>query len=127
MKYCDGCGVTHTTIMCFNKPRRPVRQMSVKNRHRTQMVKQLWHDLNPPDSTGHWYCYLGIDPNCLQRLSKETLRLEHVKAKVRYPGMKYDVSNLKPACDPCNKLKGSRDLEEIPEWVAKQTEGNNAN
>ena len=127
MKYCDNCGVTHTTIMCFNKPRKPLRQMSVKNQHRTQMVKQLWHDLNPPDSNGHWYCYLQIAPNCLIVLSKETLRLEHVKSKVRYPGRKYDVSNLKPACDYCNELKGSRDLEEIPEWVAKQTEGKNGN
>lgn len=124
-KYCDGCGVTHSTIMCFNKPRRAIKKEADKTRDKRTEVSRLWFELNPPDSRGVWYCYLRISPQCHIKLTRSTIRLEHVKSKVRYPELKYEVTNLKEACDPCNKMKGSRDLEEIPEYMAQQTEVNN--
>lgn len=106
-KYCDGCGVTHTTVMCFNKPRRPIKKESDKTYSRRKEVSREWFVLNPPDGKGIWICYLQIAPNCPVKLTRSTIRLEHVLSKVRHPELKYDVGNLKPACDNCNKLKGS--------------------
>ena len=72
-----------------------------------------WFEQNSPDKDGFWDCYLQIAESCLKRVDRRTLNLEHVKAKVRHPDLKYDIYNIRPACRPCNKLKGSQDLDEI--------------
>ena len=110
-KYCGG--TSHSTLMCQNKPRRPIKQESDKARSKRTKVSREWFKLNPPDEKGVWICYLQISPNCPVKLTRSTITLEHVKSKVRYPELKYEVSNLKPACGECNKLKGSLDLEEL--------------
>lgn len=46
-------------------------------------------------------------------LDRGTIRLEHKQSKNHHPELKYDVNNLAPACDACNKLKGSRDASEM--------------
>lgn len=112
-KYCDGCGITHTSIMCFNKPRRSIRKESVKTHDRRTETSREWFKLNPPDEKGVWICYLTISPRCPIKLTRSTIRLEHVKSKARYPELKYSVDNLKPACDYCNKLKGSQEVAEV--------------
>ena len=106
-KYCDGCGVTHTSIMCFSKPRRPIKNESEKAKSKRTQTGRRWFELNPPDDKGVWICYLQISIVCPVKLTRSTIRLEHVKSKVRHPELKYDVDNLRPACDNCNKLKGS--------------------
>lgn len=111
---CKYCGGAHTSLSCFNKPRRPLRQESEKARSKRTETNREWFKINPPDKKGLWYCYLRISPLCPIKLTRTTIRLEHVKSKVRYPELKYVVSNLKPACEHCNKLKGSLDLEELP-------------
>lgn len=115
-KYCEG--TDHTSLMCFNKPRRPIKPKSDKTARLEQETRQLWFALNPPNERGLWYCYLRIAPDCWNKLTRTTIQLEHVQSKARYPERKYDVTNLMPACGPCNKMKGSRDLEDIPEYVA---------
>lgn len=104
--------------MCFNKPRRRIKLVSSKTLTQEQEAKREWLRLNPPDERGRWYCYLQISPKCYKVLTTATLRQEHVKSKVRYPELKYVVSNRKAACDPCNAMKGSRDLDEIPEYTS---------
>lgn len=69
--------------------------------------------LNPVDENGYWYCYLRISPECPYKLTKQTLQIEHVKSKVRYPHLRYEPTNLRPACGFCNALKDSLDLEEL--------------
>ena len=112
-KYCDDCDITHYPIMCFNKPRVRLRTISTKTLSKTQATRHLWLKLNPPTEQGFWICYLNISPFCLLKLTQATLKLDHVKARSRYPELKYDVSNLRPACEFCNDMKGSRDLEEL--------------
>lgn len=115
---CKYCGSElHTSLMCFNKPRRPLKQESDKTQAKRITVSRLWFELNPPDARGLWYCYLRISPDCPYQLTRSTIRLEHVRSKVRYPALKYEVTNLLPACEHCNKMKGSRDLEDIPEFA----------
>jgi len=106
-KYCDNCGITHTTIMCFNKPRKKIKNESEKSFTKRQLTTYEWFRLNPPDDKGIWICYLQISPHCPVKLTRSTIQLEHIESKARNPARKYDVDNLKPACRFCNKLKGS--------------------
>lgn len=110
-KYCGG--TDHTSLMCLHKPRRPIANESAATKSKRTAVSRLWYELNPPDAKGLWYCYLRISPECPVVLTRSTITLEHVKSKVRHPELKYEVTNLKAACSPCNKLKGSLDIEEL--------------
>lgn len=111
---CKYCGSDkHTSLMCFNKPRKRIKQVSDKKLHKKQEVDRLWYELNPPDEKGLWYCYLRISPECPGWLTRSTINLEHVKSKARYPELRYEVTNLKPACTHCNELKGSKDIDEL--------------
>lgn len=111
-KYCQA-ETNHTSIMCFNKPRRPIRQVSKKTLRKEQETKRLWFENNPPDSKGVWLCYLRISPWCPVKLTRSTIELDHVKPRSGNPHLKYDITNLRPACTYCNQLKGSRSLESI--------------
>ena len=99
--------------MCFNKPRRPLKPSSDKTLHKKQETDRAWYAANPPDEKGLWYCYLNITPECPAKLTRSTITLEHVRSKVRAPELKFDITNLKPACSFCNALKGSKDLDEL--------------
>lgn len=111
-KYCNDCGVTHTSIMCFKKPRRRIRSEATKTKNKRQQTTRDWFKANPPNEKGVWFCYLGIDKKCPNKLTRTTVRLEHVKSKARHQELKYDITNIKPACDYCNKLKGSLSADE---------------
>lgn len=111
---CKTCGSNyHTSLMCPHKKRRPLRKESEKTTAKRTATSREWFRLNPPDPKGLWYCYLRISPQCPYKLTRSTITLEHVKSKARHPELKYDVTNLKPACEYCNKLKGSLDVEEL--------------
>lgn len=90
-----------------------LKPISDKSRAKRDATNKEWFALNPSDENGQWKCYLHISPNCYGWVNASTLKIEHVKSKVRRPDLKYTVSNLKPACGPCNELKGSRDVEEL--------------
>jgi 5-methylcytosine-specific restriction endonuclease McrA len=109
-KYCDGCNVTHTTLMCFKKPR------STKKKIKTDLTwdqtVSKWHLANPAIH-GLWECYLQISSLCPRQLDKDQLTLEHVIPKVRGRKYKYDINNIKPACVYCNSIKGSQTLEAL--------------
>jgi len=105
--------------MCFNKPRVKLRKESNKTKTKRQQTRHTWFDENPPNAKGVWICYLNIASNCHVQLTASTIRLEHDKSKARHPELKYDIKNIKPACDPCNKLKGSMSAEEAIEKYVK--------
>ena len=108
--YCNNCGITHTSIMCFNKPRIPIRP---KPNLTWDQTVDRWYALNPPDENGNWICYLQIADLCPKLLDKEQITLEHVIPKSRGKKYKYNVNNIRPACVYCNSLKGSRTLEDL--------------
>lgn len=117
-KPCRFCGsLQHTGFRCFKRPRKekaykkpkPIRAVSKKTAQKRRDVSKEWYDLNPPDENGLWPCYLRIAPNCERFVNRQTINLEHKKSKVRHPELRYVVSNIGAACQPCNKLKGSED------------------
>lgn len=112
-KYCNFCGDTdHTQFYCKKKPRAVINQVGKRTKqnfkHKTKFMK-----LYPPDYRGYWYCYLRISPLCPRYLDKESLTVEHVIAKGKGEQYRDDPKNWKPACYPCNSLKGSRSIESL--------------
>lgn len=101
--------------MCFKKPRRPISHEAPSTRSKRTQTTREWYKDNPPDERGLYYCYLNIAVDCKVRLTRSQVRLEHVKSKARHPELKYDKNNIKPACDPCNGLKASKDIEDLVE------------
>ena len=114
---CKHCGAVgkHYSWQCPHQPTKPMRKESQKSRARRIRTAKTWHELNPPNAYGLWECYLRIAPNCPIWVNKQTLTLEHVEAKVRNIARKYDVTNIRPACEHCNKLKGSWSLQDLAE------------
>lgn len=81
-------------------------------------VREEWFELNPPDATDdQWYCYLdGLSEQCWTLMDKEQIELhglEHVTPKVKSRKLKFSVDNLRVACPPCNREKGSQTLEQL--------------
>lgn len=76
-------------------------------------MERLWYKTNKPDNDGFYTCYLQISSMCPIRLSKQSMTKEHVMPKVKAPELKFEPSNIRPACKWCNKLKGSRTLEQL--------------
>lgn len=113
---CKWCGQTnHTSLMCFQKPRKRIKPVAKHTEQKEIDCKYAWFKENPPDESGTWVCYLQISPLCPILLTKETIVQEHVKPKGRYPELKYVVSNRKPSCEYCNGLKSSQSLETLAE------------
>lgn len=111
---CKHCGSeTHYSLMCFQKPRKKIHPVSSTTYFKRKKMRRAWFEKNPPDGKGVWICYLQISPNCPKKVTYSTINLEHVKSKVRYPELRYDLDNIKPACSFCNTLKGSKDVDEL--------------
>lgn len=114
-KHCES--VQHTQFYCRLKPRKAIKRTRLKRvgkvTNKWIATRKVWVKNNPPDANGNWHCYLQIAPDCHITVNAETLNVDHIKSRVRRPDLRFDQSNLNAACSPCNKLKGSRDLEEV--------------
>lgn len=122
---CDYCKKEgHYQTFCRQKPKQPIHRNKIgrirprsKTVQREREFKNQWLQSNPPDKWGYYTCYLQITPLCPKRISLEQTTLEHIVPAGRGEKYKYDLNNVKPACLPCNSLKGSRTLEAlIPEY-----------
>lgn len=120
-KYCGEIG--HYEAWCFYKPRKPIKVKtkthapkpkikpeSDKTRSKRLKLRRAFFRQYPD---GVFTCYLQISANCMKELNTGTVLLEHVKPRVRYPNLTYEVKNVKPSCSFCNGLKGSRELEQL--------------
>lgn len=118
------CKTPKHALGCFNRKNVPLQTKKPMKRGKAlnrigkvgaQWIEDRheWIKNNPPDHAGYWYCYLQISPNCQRRMTIETLTLDHVKGRGRHPHLRRDQKNFKPACAPCNELKGSKELEEV--------------
>lgn len=128
-RYCEGMG--HWSFQCFQKPRKGIEPESRMAKKQRISTATRWFRQNPPDQDGYWYCYLRISSMCPVKLTRRLVTLEHVYPKVKRPDLKYNTRNIKPACPFCNKLKGSRTVQQLskafphlaemiatPEWQA---------
>lgn len=123
-KPCSECGSIWHSAM-YHKPRKPIavrkplarskkpiRYESQKNRTKRLATREAWFEANPPDKDGFWYCYISKHPLCPKRLTKETVQLEHNLSKVRRKDLRFDITNIFPACKYDNKAKGSLSAKE---------------
>jgi len=123
-KPCSVCGSIWHSAM-YHKPRKPIatrtplkrptkriRSESVKNRTKRLETREAWFEANPPDKDGYWYCYISKHPDCPKRLTIDTLVLEHNLSKVRRKDLRFDITNIFPACEHDNKAKGSLSAKE---------------
>jgi 5-methylcytosine-specific restriction endonuclease McrA len=100
-------------MTCFQNPRTKISAESSQHRKKRVYTAAIWFENNPPDEDGYWDCYLQISVNCMQRVNRGTIQLEHIFPKKNYPELAFVVENIKPACLFCNKLKGSKTIYQI--------------
>lgn len=118
-KPCKYCGSTkHFSYMCFKSPKNIKRKNGIKKdgKYAKQwtVTRATWIRNNPPTIAGkYWECYLKIHEWCPGRLTARTLTLDHVISRSHAPGLRFDASNLRPACIYCNGMKGSKSLEQV--------------
>lgn len=112
---CSICGSDyHSSVTCFQKRRKPIKSKSDKTATKDLAFKGAWLQANPGDiERGKWECYLQISELCPKILTIETLTREHVKPKGTNKSLKYQISNVRPACTWCNAIKSSRTLENL--------------
>lgn len=75
----------------------------IKNWH---IVKKRWKKKNPPDKDGNYVCWL-----CEQKVSAETVTLDHVLTVEMYPEYAKELSNLRPAHRWCNEQRAFDELK----------------
>lgn len=121
-KPCKHCGLTgHFPYQCRLNPKRALKTLkrSAINKVGKQtkqwfITRATWIRKNPPPIEGlYWECYLRIHPWCPVRIDLRHLTLDHVVSRTRDPKKRFSQANLKPACLPCNKMKGSRSLDQL--------------
>lgn len=118
-KYCKS--LSHWPFQCYQrpkakalqKPRKAIKHESYKTKGLRFKLRAEWYELNPPDAHGEWTCYLQISPLCPIKVNEQTLNREHVRSKARAPELKYDVTNIRPACSFCNERKRSLDIVDL--------------
>ena len=121
---CSLCGRDgHTSIMCWNKPKKAMRQEAVNTRVKREATSNEWYRQHRPDKDGFYTCYLQISPYCPRKVDRgRGMTLEHVYSKRDYPELRYYSLNLKPACDACNKLKLSNSINKLCKFFPRLTE-----
>jgi len=113
MADCSRCGSpSHTAFTCFRKQRTPIgkkkhiRKIGKVGRQWIATRKE-WIAKNLP-KYGYWNCTY-----CGKQLDLGSLTLDHKLSRSRHPELRYELSNLTPACWECNSEKGSKDYDEI--------------
>lgn len=114
-KFCGGMG--HFAYMCRKNPKNSFKRSGIKQngKYAKQWIvtRETWIRNNPPDKYGFWYCYLNIHEWCPRKLTLETLTLDHIVSRSRDPSLRFDQTNLQPACRYCNDKKGSKSLDQV--------------
>lgn len=112
-KPCKFCGKnTHTSMGCWDRAKQTLKQESDKTKEKRTNFKWEWIEANG-GVAAEWICYLQITRECPILLNIDNLVLEHVKSKAGHPELKYDLNNIKPACQSCNKRKGGLSLDRL--------------
>lgn len=118
-KPCKHCGqMGHFSYQCFTNPKKALKRVPLKKVGKTTkqwfVTRATWIRKNPPPIDGkYWECYLQIHPWCPKRIDIEHLTLDHVVSRSRDPSLRFNLSNLKPACMACNNEKGSKALDYV--------------
>lgn len=118
-KPCRHCGLMgHFSYQCFTNPKKALKRTPIKKIGKTTkqwfMTRATWIRKNPPPIEGtYWECYLQIHEWCPVRIDISKLTLDHVVSRSHDASLRFNLDNLKPACQYCNSEKGSRSLEAV--------------
>lgn len=121
-KPCKHCGRTgHYSYMCYQNPKRmlkTIKRTPLKKVGKTTkqwfLTRATWIKKNPPPIEGtYWICYLQIHPWCPVRIDIKHLTLDHVVSRSHDAKLRFSQDNLRPACEYCNSMKGSRSLDQV--------------
>ena len=109
-KTCKHCeGENHLSIQCFKRPKRVIKAGRVANRW--QATRRQWFKVNHSEN---YYCHY-----CGRFLLKNEVELDHYLSRSRRPDLRFELSNLVPACHTCNTGKGSMSGDEFLNKVGK--------
>lgn len=75
-------------------------------------ARKLWFKNNPPNHEGYYICYL-----CNYWVPAKEITLDHIIPRSARPDLRYEQSNLAPACWSCNSEKGSKHLPVTDEII----------
>lgn len=112
-KPCKFCGALgHIAFTCRKKPKKPLKvakKLKPRGKYGQQWIvtRETWFKKNPAE---FYICYL-----CGKRMTPAETTLDHVKSRSRHPELRFNLENLRPACWSCQEVKGSKDLDELPE------------
>jgi 5-methylcytosine-specific restriction endonuclease McrA len=118
-KPCKHCGLMgHFPYQCRTNPRKAMKRVPLKKVGKTTkqwfITRATWIRKNPPPVEGrYWLCYLQIHPWCPVRIDISQLTLDHVVSRSRDPSLRFNLDNIKPACQYCNTEKGSKSLDQV--------------
>lgn len=123
-KFCGDPKPNHFPYTCQKNPKVIARRTAGMKRTPIKKVgkrTQQWFDArtewiknNPAPIEGkYWLCYLRIHPWCPVRIDLKHLTLDHVISRSNDPKLRLDQSNLRPACEYCNNMKGSQSLDKV--------------
>jgi len=118
----------HFAYACYQNPKRALKQLKRsyikpsgkpinkigKQTKQWLITRATWIKKNPPPIEGkYWMCYLRIHPWCPGRIDVAHLTLDHVVSRTRDVKLRFNLSNLQPACIYCNGEKGSKSLDQV--------------
>lgn len=128
-KPCKYCGLMgHYPYACYQNPKRALKALKRTELKRSTkpinkigkttkqwfITRATWIRHNPPTIDGqYWECYLHIHPWCPGRVDIKTLTLDHVVSRSHDASLRFNLSNLRPACKYCNSEKGSKSLDRV--------------
>lgn len=122
-KPCKHCGMMgHYPYQCYTNPKKALKRTPLKKVGKQTkqwfITRAGWIRHNPPTIEGKfWECYLRIHPWCPGRIDIAHLTLDHVVSRSSDPKLRFAADNLKPACQYCNNMKGSRSLDQVKPQV----------
>lgn len=114
IKPCKWCGGTnHLSFQCRDNPKNANRQpiRAKKPMKKVGKVTKTWLKVREQwfkDHPAEWYnCSLRLVAECPGATRRSETTLDHIIPRSARPDLRYEYSNLQPACYPCNNEKSS--------------------
>lgn len=102
-KPCSHCGSElHERINCSLLKQLATKRTSTKATLKWASTRRAWFAEHPAES---YLCYI-----CEAYMPRAETTLDHVRPRSSNKSLRYELSNLEPACIPCQGSKGSKSL-----------------
>lgn len=85
-------------------------------------TRAAWIKEHPANHQGYWVCHY-----CGNYVDEKAMTLDHLESRSRHPELRFVLSNLVPACGPCNVKKKSHSHDEFAHICHNMNEMNRSN